>query len=1412
MTTRKKSLWRMFYRQARKVSPPTDTSEQSKSQIIGFVETLRPASLHGWVISYAPERRPDVVLEIDGSEFVLQTQPVRREDVARSHGQEHLHSGFSCQLSAEITVLLREALEAELPIRVRCGDTRLPIISVSRDPDPEIAKNSGSAVEALAVPATAESMSSSLATHCSSDRISLDSWREFTIRGRTTGPSPTLQCNGSVVDSSLCRFDPEDSSSGAAVFELELPGFLWNATDGATDASLQLVADGIEMLATPLTLTRTRAVSWITAIARLPEDTEHQYQKLLALEHIRFGGFWSLLDEDSRRLYSLFVKKMRLEDYIEGSLPELVPEPAQSTDPTKNSDAFLWRVTRDLNRRLGGGSGSLLQRVRSVLEAKSLSANQRRRFLLNIVPELCRRGELEELRSMLEFAPVYSREISDTNWELSVVCALLAADGLYDRATATFWRIAEKKRPDWLNSECILYALRKARLAERAGDLGAKDAELLRYGFLGILESFGGEWNSRLHDACLIDAMTSVLAESDGFTEWLRADTISAAIRHYGLCPTFWAAIGDQVPAETLAGLVKARSAFDRVCSAIESSELSSESRIRLSREALGYFMVRKNPDALQCLRELVAKDLVENAGQPSSPCLELIEELQSFESADSIRIGAFPALDESVLVKSDGAHLRIFQGIQRLSDRPRSPVYSIQLAAFDAWSAARSGAITGDTRKSSAARELLWEYAIRLANAESGFLGADLCASGWMLEQPDADHGGRWICQITETALLALANDELPAPVCTGLATLASAPLDPTGATMLADLQKKVRARFGRQYDEIFLAPAERSDGITENGWISDTLVIVYSCRKYLDSRVRAVRDTWLKDLDARGIPWLIAVGDGEDAIEENRVLGLRVSDAYEDLPQKTLALFRWINERTHAQYVIKIDDDCYLDVERYFGTLSYRKHHYYGRIIRRAPGSTDRLWHQAKSRSAHARLAMDKSPEPSIYADGGGGYALSRTAIRALLRMADTVRGRRLSGVSFMEDKLVGDLLAMARINPSAEDYESCQRRRTFGEAEPVAMWENTFFPSRITPTKVIHLDTERDQSLARQISNTATLWPKKLWPSHQRVDIGGVSSQLELLTPPGKALALARHSPRVVAVIRNERLMLPHFLEHYRSQGVRSFIFVDNCSDDGSREYLLREQEDVVLFSADAQYKDTGFGVAWQQTVLSNLCCHDWTLLADADEFLVYPGCETRSLAEFVAEIEREGADTVETYMVDMYPDGPLAAADFRTQRPFEAAGWFDRQPLLEWRLGSGPYGNAPIQYLSGLRHRLAPEAEPYAFTCQKKALVRYRPWMRFSVGAHNQANGRLSLRSAAFAHFKYHAGFEAKVNEEILRKQHFNDADEYHRYARMLPALQTGLAKPGISTRYEGSHSFGKAGLFERRNANSRATTF
>lgn len=142
-----------------------------------------------------------------------------------------------------------------------------------------------------------------------------------------------------------------------------------------------------------------------------------------------------------------------------------------------------------------------------------------------------------------------------------------------------------------------------------------------------------------------------------------------------------------------------------------------------------------------------------------------------------------------------------------------------------------------------------------------------------------------------------------------------------------------------------------------------------------------------------------------------------------------------------------------------------------------------------------------------------------------------------------------------------------------------------------------------------------------------------------------------------------LRNERARLPYFLDYYRAMGVRHFLFVDNASDDGSREYLSA-QPDASVWYTDDGYKRSRFGMDWIGWLLMRHGNGHWCLTVDPDEFLVYPHCDSRPLAALTDWLENSGRRSFSAMLLDMYPEGALEDQQYHEgQNPFEILRWFD-----------------------------------------------------------------------------------------------------------------------------------------------------
>jgi glycosyltransferase involved in cell wall biosynthesis len=1343
--------------------------------ILGYAERVETDGIYGWAL-HRKGTPIQLSCRIAGKTYGGQTTWVERGDVARQHRSETVRCGFQFVPVPAAKLPYSEALANGEPIVLLANGVALKDIRLEP-----------------VLPLQAESLN--LAHEGAGWRAELESWGHFTVQGQVAGtgaalPVGELRCDGRALECAIAwQLRSQSGERWQRGFEIALPGYLWEtAGDGC---ALEVFINGESLTPAPLPLTRAKALAWIADITRMGEGTARQYRALLALEHIQFGGFLSRLAAKEARFMRDFAEKMRLDSLLLEQTAALaeVPEPSESVVVL-----WLWRAMRELNQRmLAQEPGQpLFPLVRAVTEEMALRGDTKELFLRSAIAALCQSGEFLHLRELMDFSRLQKLGSIDNTNEMTLAIPALVAGGHLQRATEVLQHLQKNLHSGWLNTAALHGSVQLLQQLENEGEVAFEAAEKFRYALIGVLEAFRGEWFSRLHDSQLVGCMLALLADVGRHNDYFRRDVVEAALRIYGLNPAFWEAAQVQGLLSLDGEIVRGHGYFRRLRLALSGRLEDCAAWLPALDEPIRYFLAKKNPEALIVLREVCAQLLAERQAADSSYGRALLAELMAGDAAEAVRVAAFPMPAENSVVERYGetAAQALQDTLRRMGEFNNSLTWRLQETA----AAALGEAQAAELPRLQQALARLQQLAAALANRPAQFLAADLLASAYSLADAHGLNGAPLLAGLRAVMKTAMAEAEedgyWPAPLAAGLHRLA---VLENGDALRRSVLAEARAWMALHADGDIAGWQSSRNGTGAGGWPRDTWVIVYSCRKYLDSRVQSIRETWVRDLQARGIPYLVLVGDGDDSVQGD-VLALDVSDRYEDLPKKTLKLFAWLYQHTDAQYVLKIDDDCHLDVAHYFDTLSYRKHHYYGRVIRREVGSMDRTWHQSKSDSPYSRKSLDKSPEPAVYADGGGAYTLSRTALGRLLASAQTQQGERLIACSFMEDKLVGDLLALSGISPSDEDYSSYQRRRTFAEAMPVGMWENSFFPSRATPAKVTHLDNHLDLPATQAKMAGNELWPKKLWPTCWAPAIKYNSNQLELLGELDKALALLRHDVVVVAAVRNEMIMLPHFLAHYRGLGVRCFIVVDNCSDDGTREYLCG-QDDVIVYSSDTEYKVSHYGVAWQQAVLGNLCLGKWVVLADADELLVYPDCENRPLADFAADIEAEGCNAAATLMIDMYPPGDLAEADFTRQPPFAAAPMFDKVPLLPWRMGSGLYSNGKT-YVSALRHRLAAATEvpPNSFTAQKYALLRYQPWVRYSQGLHDASNLTVSQQPAWFAHFKYHAGFKEKVQTEIRRGQHFNNAAEYRHYATMLSEGAGNFYDPEHSVRYHSSADF------------------
>lgn len=288
-------------------------------------------------------------------------------------------------------------------------------------------------------------------------------------------------------------------------------------------------------------------------------------------------------------------------------------------------------------------------------------------------------------------------------------------------------------------------------------------------------------------------------------------------------------------------------------------------------------------------------------------------------------------------------------------------------------------------------------------------------------------------------------------------------------------------------------------------------------------------------------------------------------------------------------------------------------------------------------------------------------------------------------------------------------------------------------------------------------------------------------------EVLTPPEAILGFAS--------VRNEILRLPYFLDYHRTLGIGRFFIVDNASDDGTREFLL-SQEDVHVFFTQESYAASHCGVAWMNELLSTFGEGHWCLTLDADELLIYPESETRDLTVLTRYLDANGAGGLKTFLLDMYDDRPIAETDYSSGSPFlECCRYFDFDTYHE-------IDDDRIPVRGGPRHRLfwtgRPPRKPSP-VLKKIPLVKWQDGFRYEASTHIIHGPAFCSLTGILLHFKLFSDFPMNALREAERMEHWDGAAQYRTYAEGLARSRRLCAHGPHSARYENTAQLVVLGL-------------
>jgi hypothetical protein len=207
--------------------------------------------------------------------------------------------------------------------------------------------------------------------------------------------------------------------------------------------------------------------------------------------------------------------------------------------------------------------------------------------------------------------------------------------------------------------------------------------------------------------------------------------------------------------------------------------------------------------------------------------------------------------------------------------------------------------------------------------------------------------------------------------------------------------------------------------------------LILIITCRKN-QAKAEALRNTWVKIAQKANIECLFVVGKPhQPAMVDKDILYVNAPDTYEFLGVKVQQAIQYFVEQTDADYMLKIDDDCLLNIAQLL-RINFEDYDYLGTSVNRGQGSVGD-WHYDACRNRQLGELIVQLDNKLTWYDGQGGYLLSRKAATFIAQEPEQL------WYSLLEDYGVGLVLSQHGIKADyvIPEFQS-QRLRYAGRSE--------------------------------------------------------------------------------------------------------------------------------------------------------------------------------------------------------------------------------------------------------------------------------------------------------------------------------------------------------------------------------------
>lgn len=288
--------------------------------------------------------------------------------------------------------------------------------------------------------------------------------------------------------------------------------------------------------------------------------------------------------------------------------------------------------------------------------------------------------------------------------------------------------------------------------------------------------------------------------------------------------------------------------------------------------------------------------------------------------------------------------------------------------------------------------------------------------------------------------------------------------------------------------------------------------------------------------------------------------------------------------------------------------------------------------------------------------------------------------------------------------------------------------------------------------------------------------------------------------RQEIRLFAIMRNESLRLPYFLDYYKSMGIARFFLIDNNSTDDSVRIAL-QCDAVHVFQTTDSYTNHWY---WMEHLLEKYGKGHWCVVVDIDELLCFPHAERLSIPQICQFLEETGSTAFRALLLDLYADEPVNDSIYTPgQDPLTVVSNFDKGyeeitfsflDHLRWQFFES------VIFTGGMRDRVFGKSTPPSIL-SKISLFKYLPGTYLVQGMHAISGAKVSELQGVVFHTKFLHDFIEEVREECVREQHYGNAFYYKQFNQRItqnPSLNLSYAD---SVRFQDSAQLVELGLMK-----------